>query len=58
MEFTLTTPTGQHLTEHNDSTLLDLRLVPATILNFSSNSHRDMYLKPEVVMLVQSLSIS
>lgn len=62
--FILTTPTGHQLDEaEKDSTLANLRLVPATILTFQwdpaiaeeMTAAGNTYLKPEIVMLVQSL---
>lgn len=63
--FVLFTPTGQQLEESDrESTLANLRLVPATILTFQwdpsiaeemSAAGNTSYLKPEIVMLVQSL---
>lgn len=65
LPFILTTPTGHHLSDEDaDKTLADLRLVPATILTFSWDSpveeevgsgQQPMYLKPEIMLLVQSL---
>lgn len=63
--FVLSMPTGQKFEEgEKDSTLADLRLVPATILLFhwDPSIEEDLkaagsmtYLKPEVMMLVQSM---
>ncbi|KAJ8963064.1 hypothetical protein NQ318_018528 [Aromia moschata] len=65
LPFVLTSPTGHRFEENDkDSTLADLRLVPATILIFQwdPSVEEDLklagnvaYLKPEVMMLVQSL---
>ena len=60
--FYLTTPTGHKLTsEDEQKSLVDLRLVPATILTYvlDSDSQPDrnrMYLKEEVMILVQPIS--
>lgn len=62
LNFWLTTPTGHKLTtEDEQSSLVDLRLVPATILIFSADSEgpsdrNKMYLKGEVMVLVQPVS--
>ncbi|KAK3914032.1 UBX domain-containing protein 6 [Frankliniella fusca] len=62
LNFCLTTPTGHKLTsEDEQSSLVDLRLVPATILTFSVDSEgpldrNKMYLKGEVMILVQPIS--
>jgi hypothetical protein len=63
LPFILTTPTGHHLSDEDaDKNLADLRLAPATILIFSldpsiteevGRGHQTMYLKPEIMMLVQ-----
>lgn len=61
--FVLATATGHRLEEEDYSqSLLDLRLVPATILIFTWESHHPhdvagqvMYLKPEVMMLLRSM---
>nr|CAD7199034.1 unnamed protein product [Timema douglasi] len=60
--FVLTTPTGHRLGPEEDSqTLVDLRLVPASVLIFSwdpplvSADKQQLYLKPEVIILVQNL---
>nr|CAD7448373.1 unnamed protein product [Timema bartmani] len=60
--FVLTTPTGHRLGPEEDSqTLVDLRLVPASVLIFSwdpplvSTDKQQLYLKPEVMILVQNL---
>lgn len=59
LPFSLTTPTGHRLTlEDEQSSLVDLRLVPATILVFvvdsDSQQERDkMFLKGEIMLLVQ-----
>jgi hypothetical protein len=65
LPFTLTTPIGQQLSDKDaDKTLADLRLVPAAILTFSWDlsiaeegvkEMQSMYLKPEILMLLQSL---
>lgn len=62
LNFYLTTPTGHKLTsEDEQKSLVDLRLVPATILTFviDSDTQPDrniMYLKGEVMLLVQPVS--
>lgn len=60
-------PTGHKLLIEEDAnkTLIDLKLVPATVLNFAWHSNvideiinspnKDVYLKPEVMVLVQEL---
>ncbi|KAJ8937314.1 hypothetical protein NQ314_011953 [Rhamnusium bicolor] len=65
LPFILTTATGHRFEENDkDSTLVDLRLVPATILMFQwdPSVEEDLklagnvaYLKPEVMILVQSM---
>ncbi|KAJ4448122.1 UBX domain-containing protein 6 [Periplaneta americana] len=66
LPFVLTTPTGHRLSEEDvDKSLAELRLVPATILTFSwdpsvveelgGGQQQAMFLKPEVMILVQSL---
>ena len=61
LNFHLTTPTGHKLTSEDETkSLVDLRLVPATILTFvvdsESQPDRDqMYLKGEVMVLVQPI---
>lgn len=65
LPFILTTPIGHQLSDEDaDKTLADLRLVPAAILTFSwdlSSAEEEvrepqpLYLKPEILMLVQSL---
>lgn len=64
LPFVLTSPTGHKFEEQDkESTLMDLRLVPATILIFQWDqsiaedvaSVTNTYLKPDVMMLVQSL---
>lgn len=65
LPFVLTTPTGHKLEEDDrDSTLMDLRLVPATILLFQwdpmvaediARASHNTFLKPDVMMLMQSL---
>lgn len=65
LPFVLNTPTGHKFEENDkDSSLADLRLVPATILIFQwdNSVEEDLnaagnitYLKPEVTLLVQSL---
>lgn len=63
-QFVLTSPTGHKFEEADkESTLFNLRLVPATILTFQWESSildemakcSNTYLKPEVMMLMQSL---
>ncbi|CAB3226015.1 unnamed protein product [Arctia plantaginis] len=65
LPFILNTPTGQKLNLEDDAnkTLIDLRLVPATVLTFAWHSsvaqeiqnspNKDVYLKPEVLVMVQ-----
>jgi hypothetical protein len=63
--FSLVTPIGQRLTESSpevESSLIELRLVPATILIFSwdtpcpsGSQGEETYLKPELMVLMQSL---
>ncbi|GJQ66327.1 putative UBX domain-containing protein [Trypoxylus dichotomus] len=62
--FLLSSPTGHKFDEaDNESTLMQLRLVPATILTFQWDpsiaeeitSVTNTYLKPDVMMLIQSL---
>ncbi|GLH10173.1 UBX domain-containing protein 6 [Gryllus bimaculatus] len=61
--FILSTATGHRLTEEDyDHSLLDLRLVPASILIFTwetllpnESAGQSMYLKPEIMLLLQSL---
>ncbi|KAF4522279.1 hypothetical protein B566_EDAN011975 [Ephemera danica] len=61
--FSLVTPIGQKLTEGSpevENSLLELRLVPATILNFSWDTPcpagvEEAYLKPELMILMQPL---
>lgn len=65
LPFILTTPIGHQLSDEDaDKTLADLRLVPAAILTFSWDlssaeegvrEQQLMYLKPEIMMLMQSL---
>lgn len=65
LPFVLSAPTGHKMEDADkESTLLDLRLVPATILLFhwDASVEEDLkaagnvaYLKPEVMLLVQSL---
>jgi UBX domain-containing protein 6 len=67
LPFVLNTPTGHKLLIEEDAnkTLIDLRLVPATVLTFgwhnsvldeiNSSPNRDIYLKPEVMVLVQEV---
>ncbi|KAJ2944929.1 hypothetical protein O0L34_g1824 [Tuta absoluta] len=67
LPFILNHPTGHKLNIDEDAnkTLIDLRLVPATVLNFAwhpsvieqinSSPNRDVYLKPEVMVLVQDI---
>lgn len=67
LPFILVTPTGHKLTieENSNNTLIDLRLVPATVLNFAwdqsiideinNSPNKDVYLKPEVMVLVQEI---
>lgn len=62
LNFSLTTPSGHRLTaEDEQSSLVDLRLVPATILIFSADSdsqsdRNKMYLREDVMILVQPIS--
>lgn len=60
--FSLTTPTGHKLTEgcpECEQNLLELRLVPATILIFAWNSSSSggevAFLKPELLVLMQEM---
>ena len=65
LPFILTTPIGHQLSDEDaDKTLTDLRLVPAAILTFSWDysiadeavqEQQLVYLKPEILMLMQSL---
>lgn len=65
LPFILTTPIGHQLSDEDaDKTLTDLRLVPAAILTFSWDysiadeavgEQQPVYLKPEILMLMQSL---
>ncbi|CAH0714904.1 unnamed protein product, partial [Brenthis ino] len=67
LPFVLNTPTGHKLILEEDSnkTLIDLRLVPATVLTFAwhssiiedinSSPNKDVFLKPEVMVLVQEI---
>lgn len=67
LPFVLNTPTGHKLLLEEDAekTLIDLRLVPATVLVFAWHSsvideinnspNKDVYLKPEVMVLVQEV---
>lgn len=67
LPFILNTPTGHKLIFDEDAnkTLIDLRLVPATILTFawhnsvadeiSNSPNKDVFLKPEVMVLVQEI---
>lgn len=67
LPFVLVTPTGQKLSIDDDAnkTLVDLRLVPTIVLNFAWHSsiaqdirdspNKDMYLKPEVMILVKEI---
>ncbi|XP_045762191.1 UBX domain-containing protein 6 [Maniola jurtina] len=67
LPFILNTPTGHKLIEEEDAnkTLIDLRLVPATVLTFAwhnsiiedinQSPNKDVYLKPEVMVLVQEI---
>jgi UBX domain-containing protein 6 len=65
LPFVLTTPTGHRLSDEDaDKNLADLRLAPATILIFSldpsiieevGRGQQTMYLKPEIMILVQSV---
>ncbi|XP_034236603.1 UBX domain-containing protein 6 [Thrips palmi] len=62
LKFSLTTPSGHRLTaEDEQCSLVDLRLVPATILIFSADSdgqsdRNKMFLKEDVMILVQPIS--
>lgn len=58
MAFNLSTPQGQVLAKNSEQTLISFKLVPATILTFATDAPRQTYLKPEVLMLVESLTIS
>ncbi|KAK6630517.1 hypothetical protein RUM43_014502 [Polyplax serrata] len=58
MAFNLSTPQGQVLGKNSEQTLISFKLVPATILTFVTDAPRQTYLKPEVLMLVESLTIS
>lgn len=67
LPFVLNTPTGHKLILEEDAnkTLIDLRIVPATVLTFAWHSsvaeeisrspNRDVYLKPEIMILVQEM---
>lgn len=67
LPFILNTPTGHKLTLEEDATktLIDLRLVPATVLTFAwhpsvidqinSSPNKDVFLKPEVMVLVNEI---
>ncbi|KAI5644661.1 PUB domain-containing protein [Phthorimaea operculella] len=67
LPFILNHPTGHKLNIDEDAnkTLIDLRLVPATVLNFAwhpsvieqvnSSPNNDVFLKPEVMVLVQDI---
>lgn len=67
LPFILNTPTGHKLILEEDAnkTLIDLRLVPATVLTFAWHSsvaeqinnspNKDVYLKPEIMVLVQEV---
>ncbi|XP_068624208.1 UBX domain-containing protein 6 [Battus philenor] len=67
LPFILNTPTGHKLIleEDGNKTLIDLRLVPATVLTFAwhpsvaeeifQSPNKDVYLKPEVMVLVQEI---
>ena len=67
LPFVLNTPTGHKLIHDEDAnkTLIDLRLVPATILTFAwhasvaeqihNSPNKDVFLKPEVMVLVQEV---
>jgi hypothetical protein len=65
LRFILTTPIGQQLSDEDaDKTLTELRLVPAAVLTFSWDSsiveegvqeQQPVFLKPEILMLMQSL---
>ncbi|XP_026481528.1 UBX domain-containing protein 6 [Ctenocephalides felis] len=56
--FTLLTPSSTILdNESNDQTLLDMKLVPATVLlfSYSDSSSTNLFLKPELMLLVQEI---
>lgn len=59
--FALQTATGHRLTEEEyDQSLIDLKLVPASVLTFvwlndNSKAHHATILKPEIMILVQEL---
>ncbi|XP_026497800.1 UBX domain-containing protein 6 [Vanessa tameamea] len=67
LPFVLNTPTGHKLIPDEDAnkTLIDLRLVPATVLTFAwhssvieeinSSPNKDVFLKPEIMVLVQEI---
>lgn len=67
LPFVLNTPTGHKLIldEVVEKTLIDLRLVPATVLTFAwhpsvvdqinNSPNKDVFLKPEVMVMVQEL---
>ncbi|KAG6460569.1 hypothetical protein O3G_MSEX012062 [Manduca sexta] len=67
LPFLLNSPTGHklHIEEEANKTLIDLRLVPATVLTFAwhpsvaeeinNSPNKDVYLKPEVMVLVQDI---
>ncbi|XP_032521897.2 UBX domain-containing protein 6 [Danaus plexippus] len=67
LPFILNTPTGHKIIYEEDAnkTLIDLRLVPTTMLTFAWHSsvideinnspNKDVYLKPEVMVLVQEI---
>ncbi|KAL0860532.1 hypothetical protein ABMA27_009904 [Loxostege sticticalis] len=67
LPFILNTPTGHKLILEEDAnkTLIDLRLVPATVLTFAwhpsvldeinNSPNKDVFLKPEVMVLVQEV---
>lgn len=65
LPFILMSPTGHKFEEEDkETTLMDLRLVPATILSFQwdplvaedvARSSHTTYLKPEIMMLMQPL---
>lgn len=67
LPFVLNSPTGEKLNpeEHGTKTLIDLRLVPATVLKFAWDSSvaekinnsqgKDVFLKPEIMVLVQEV---
>lgn len=64
LPFLLISPGGTKLSQEEDAnkTLIDLRLVPAVMLTFAwdpsiaeeieKSEHRDVYLKPEVLILM------